>query len=215
MAKNKPQQRPAQTENHPVRQQNRPASEQIERELARVEEKRRFRTVMRNTLAVLASVAAIAVLISTFLLPVMRVYSNAMTPTISENEILIAVKTKDIRRGDIIAFYYNNRILIRRVIAMPGETVSIDDSGTVYVNEGIIGEPYVAERALGNSDIEYPYRVPDDALFVLGDNRTASVDSRNTVVGCITQDQMVGKLLVCIWPFPSIRLIENTLLPPV
>ena len=215
MAKNKPQHRPAHPQERPARRQNRPASEQIERELARVGEKRRFRNVMRNTLAVLASVAAIAVLISTFLLPVMRVYSNSMTPTISEGEILVSVKTKDIRRGDIIAFYYNNRILIRRVIAMPGETVSIDEYGSVYVNERIVGEPYVSDRSLGNSDIEYPYRVPDDGLFVLGDNRTASVDSRNSVVGCVTQDQMVGKILVSIWPFASIRVIQNTMLPPV
>ena len=193
----------------------RPAADQIERELERVENKRRFRTVLRNTFAVLASVAAVAVLVSTFLLPVMRVYSNSMTPTISENEIVIAVKTKDIRRGDIIAFYYNNRILIRRVVGMPSEMVSVDDHGVVYINDKIVGEPYVSERALGSSDIEYPFRVPDDGYFVLGDNRTASVDSRNSVVGCITQDQMVGKLLVCIWPFASIRVIQNTLLPPV
>ena len=186
----------------------RPASEQIRQELRRVETRSRFGSVMRNTLAVLLSVAAIAVLIATFLLPVLRVYSNAMTPTVVENEIVVALKTRELKKGDVIAFYYNNRILVRRIIGMPGDLVSVDEFGNVEVNNKRIAEPYLDKRHAGGGDAEYPIVVPDDGWFVMGDNRLESIDSRYEVIGCVTQDQMVGKVVFCVWPFDSIRMFQ-------
>lgn len=187
---------------------SRPASDLIQLELDRVENRRRFKRVMRNTLAVLVSVAAIAVLLATFLLPVMRIYGNAMTPTISEGELVLAIKTKSPERGDILGFYYNNRILIRRVIALPGETVSLDEFGNVTVNNQSLSEAYIYQKTLGTCDIEFPFRVPDDSWFVLGDNRLSSIDSRSSVVGCVSEDQFVGKVFVSFWPLQGFRFFR-------
>ncbi len=187
---------------------SRPASDLIQLELNRVENRRRFKRVMRNTLAVLVSVAAIAVLAATFLLPVMRIYGNAMTPTVSEGEMVLAIKTKEPKRGDILAFYYNNRILIRRVIALPGETVSMDEFGNVTVNSLSLAEAYIYQKTIGTCDIEFPFRVPDDGWFVLGDNRLSSIDSRSSVVGCVSEDQFVGKVFVSFWPIQGFRFFQ-------
>lgn len=184
---------------------DRPASEQIRQELRRVETRSRFGSVMRNTLAVLVSVAAIAVLIATFLLPVFRIYGSAMKPTVAENEIVVALKTKNPQKGDVVAFYYNNRILVRRIIGMPGDLVSVDEFGNVEVNNKRIIEPYLSTRNADTADVDFPIRVPDDSWFVMGDNRLESVDSRHTVIGCVSQEEMIGKLLFCVWPFQSIR----------
>lgn len=184
---------------------DRPASEQIRQELRRVETRSRFGSVMRNTLAVLVSVAAIAVLIATFLLPVFRIYGSAMKPTVAENEIVVALKTKNPQKGDVVAFYYNNRILVRRIIGMPGDLVSVDEFGNVEVNNKRIIEPYLSTRNADTADVDFPIRVPDDSWFVMGDNRLESVDSRHTVIGCVSQEEMIGKLFFCVWPFQSIR----------
>lgn len=187
---------------------DRPASDQIRQELNRVENKRKFKRVLRNTFSVFVSIAAVAVLLSVFLLPVMRIYGNAMTPTIKEGEIVVSIKTKSPERGDILGFYYNNRILIRRVIALPGETVDIDTAGNVKINDRTIAEAYIFQKTLGTCDIEFPFRVPDDAWFVMGDNRLTSIDSRSTAVGCVTEDQFVGKVFACVWPFGSMRFFD-------
>lgn len=190
------------------RSASRPASEQIRQELRRIETRSRFGSILRNTTAVLLSVAAVAVLVATFLLPVLRVYGNAMRPTVGENEIVVALKTKKPQRGDVVAFYYNNRILVRRIIAMPGEIVSVDEFGNIEVNNKRINEPYRQQKSAGGTDVEYPLRVPDDGWFVMGDNRIDSVDSRHSVIGCVTQEQMIGKLVFCVWPFDSIRMFK-------
>lgn len=192
----------------PKSSDSRPASEQIRQEIRRVDTRRRFGNVMRNTLAVLLSIAAIAVLVATFLMPVFRIYGSAMSPTVSENEIVIALKQIKPQKGDIVAFYYNNRILVRRIIADPGEVVSVDQYGNVEVNHRRIVERYANPKTAGGTDVEYPLRVPDDGWFVLGDNRQNSIDSRHSVIGCVTQEQMIGKVVCCIWPFGSIRIFE-------
>ncbi len=187
---------------------SRPASDQIRQEIRRVETRSRFGSVLRNTLAVLLSVAAIAVLIATFLMPVFRIFGSAMVPTIAEGEIVVALKTSKPEKGDIVAFYYNNRVLVRRVIGGPGDLVSVDEYGNVEVDNRRIVERYARPKANGGSDVEYPLRVPDDGWFVLGDNRTNSIDSRHSVIGCVTQDQMIGKVVCCVWPFSAIRVFE-------
>ena len=144
--------------------------------------------------------AAIAVLVATLWLPVLQIYGSSMTPTLQDGEIIFSVKTADLEPGDIVAFYYNNKILVKRVICGPGDWVNIDEDGTVYVNEVRLKEPYLAEKALGDCNIELPYQVPDGKIFVMGDHRSTSVDSRNTAVGCVAQEQIVGKIIFRIWP---------------
>ena len=177
-----------------------PATEQLEAELAREKYKKRYHSVLRSTVYTLIIVAAVAVLTATLWLPVLQIYGSSMTPTLQDGEIVFSVKTSDFAPGDIVAFYYNNKILIKRVICGPADWVNIDGDGTVYVNGTVLDEPYLVEKALGDCNIELPYQVPDGKVFVMGDHRSTSVDSRNTAVGCVAQEQIVGKIIFRIWP---------------
>lgn len=177
-----------------------PTAEQLEAELNRVRHKKRYRSVLKSTVYTLITVAAIAVLVATLWLPVLQIYGNSMYPTLQNGEIICSVKSSDFESGDIVAFYFNNKILIKRVIAGPGDWVDLAEDGTVYVNGIALEEPYLVERAFGDTDIELPYQVPDGRFFVMGDHRSTSVDSRNTTVGCISQEQIVGRILFRVWP---------------
>ena len=185
-----------------------PSAEQLEAELKREKYKRRYHSVLRSTIYILITVAAIAVLVATLWLPVLQIYGSSMTPTLQDGEIIFSVKTADLEPGDIVAFYYNNKILVKRVICGPGDWVNIDEDGTVYVNEVRLKEPYLAEKALGDCNIELPYQVPDGKIFVMGDHRSTSVDSRNTAVGCVAQEQIVGKIIFRIWPLNRIGTVD-------
>ena len=156
----------------------------------------------------LITVAAMAVLVATLWLPVLRIYGSSMTPTLQDGEIICTVKTSNFEPGDIISFYYNNKILVKRVIARPGEWVNIDEDGAVSVNGTVLEEPYLVEKALGDTDIELPYQVPDGKIFVMGDHRSTSVDSRNTAVGCVAQEQVVGKIVFRVWPFGRLGTVR-------
>lgn len=177
-----------------------PTTEQLEAELKRERHKRRYHTVLRSTIYILVVVAAFAILVATLWLPVLQIYGSSMTPTIRDGEIVFSVKGSDMDTGDVIAFYYNNKILVKRVICGPGDWVDIDKDGKVFVNGEEIEEPYLVERAFGECDIELPYQVPDGKIFVMGDHRSTSVDSRNTVIGCVSQEQIVGRITFRVWP---------------
>ena len=185
-----------------------PSAEQLESELKREKYKRRYHSVLRSTIYTLITVAAIAVLVATLWLPVLQIYGSSMTPTLQDGEIIFSVKTADLEPGDIVAFYYNNKILVKRVICGPGDWVNIDEDGTVYVNEVRLKEPYLAEKALGDCNIELPYQVPDGKIFVMGDHRSTSVDSRNTAVGCVADEQIVGKIIFRVWPLSGFGPVE-------
>lgn len=180
-----------------------PGIDQIERELHRERYRRRYGTTMRSTIYVLITVAAIAVLVATLWMPVLQIYGTSMKPTLEEGNIVVSVKSPNINRGDIIGFYYNNKLLVKRVIAMPGDTIDIDEDGNVTVNGSMLDEPYVDEKALGDCDIDLPYEVPDERYFVMGDNRSNSLDSRNSAIGCVFKDQIAGKLVFLVWPIKS------------
>ncbi len=180
--------------------QEKPTVEQLEAELKRVRYRSRYRTVLKSTIYTLITVAAVAVLVATLWLPVLQIYGSSMTPTLQDGEIVFSVKTEQMEQGDIVAFYYNNKILVKRVIAGPGDWVNILEDGTVLVNDQVLEEPYLAEKAFGDADIELPYQVPDGRIFVMGDHRATSVDSRHTAVGCVAQEQIVGKIIFRIWP---------------
>lgn len=185
-----------------------PTLTQLEAELKRTRYKKRYRSVLKSTVYTLITVAAIAVLVATLWLPVLQIFGSSMTPTLSNGEIVFSVKTTDLKQGDIVAFYYNNRILIKRMIAKQGDWVNIDEEGNVYVNGELLDEPYLTEKALGDCNIELPYQVPDGRIFVIGDHRATSVDSRNTAVGCVAQEQIVGKIIFRVWPFKAFGKVQ-------
>lgn len=185
-----------------------PSTAQLEAELGRVTYKRRYRTVLKSTIYTLITVAAIAILVATLWLPVLQIYGSSMTPTLQDGDIVASVKTSELAQGDVIAFYYNNKILVKRVIASSGDWVDMDENGTVYINQVPLEEPYLAEKAYGDTDIELPYQVPDGRIFVMGDHRSTSVDSRNTAVGCVAQEQIVGKIIFRIWPLNRLGSME-------
>ena len=177
-----------------------PSVEQLKAEVGRTKYKKRFRHAIRNTIFTLITVSAAAVLIAVLFLPVLRIYGTSMDPTLGEGDIVLSVKGTHFETGEVVAFYYNNKILVKRVIAHAGDWVDIDEDGNVFVNDKKLDEPYVTELALGDCDIELPYQVPESRLFVMGDHRSVSVDSRNTAVGCVAEEQIVGKIVFCVWP---------------
>lgn len=181
---------------------------QIENELKREKHKRRYRRTLRSTIYALIVVAAVAVLTATIFLPVLRIYGTSMTPTVSEGEIVISLKGSSFKQGDIVALWYGNKLLVKRVIAGPGQWVDIDYEGNVYVDGKLLDEPYLTEKAVGECNITLPYQVQDERYFVMGDHRSTSQDSRSTVVGCIASEQIVGKIIYRIWPFKMIGEIS-------
>ena len=157
-----------------------------------------------STTNILLVVAAVAILVAMLFLPVLRIYGNSMNATLNSGELVVSVKGSSFKTGDIIAFYYNNNILVKRVIANPGDWVDIDLDGNVFVNQQQIDEPYLEEKSFGEPDIDFPYQVPDDRVFVLGDNRDVSIDSRYKSVGCVSSEQIVGKIVFRVWPLTRI-----------
>ena len=185
-----------------------PTVEQLEQELKRETYRRRYNRVLRSTIYTLITVAAVAVLVATLFLPVLRIYGSSMTPTMADGDIVVSVKGGSFARGDIIAFWFNNKILVKRVIANSGEWVDIDAEGNVSINGEPLDEPYLTEKALGECDIDLPYQVPDGRLFVMGDHRSTSSDSRSSAVGCVAEEQIVGKLVLRVWPLGGFGPLE-------
>ncbi len=183
---------------------DRPSTEQLKTEYNRVIYNKKFRRVMRSTVYILIVVAAIAVLVATLFMPVLQIYGSSMAPTLDEGDIVISLKYTDFDPGDLMVFYIGNKILVKRYIAGPGQWVNIDEKGNVFVDGKLLDEPYVQQKALGDCNIELPYQVPENRVFCMGDHRTTSVDSRNTAVGCVESDQLVGKIVFRVWPLNKI-----------
>ncbi|MGN0315712.1 MAG: signal peptidase I [Fusicatenibacter sp.] len=187
---------------------DRPTTEQLTAELERERYKRRYKRVLRSTIYTLIVVAAAAVLVATIWMPVLQIYGSSMTETLNEGDIVVSVKGSDFGPGDLVAFYMGNKILVKRCIAGPGQWVDIDADGNVYVDGKLLDEPYLTEKALGDCDIELPYQVPDNRYFCMGDHRATSVDSRSTTVGCVSSEQIVGKIVFRVWPLSDFGALK-------
>lgn len=185
-----------------------PPIDALQNELKRERYKRRFKRLLRSTINALIVVAAIAALIATLILPVLQIAGTSMEPTLHDGNIVLLVKKKNLQSGDLCAFYYSNKILIKRVIAAPGDYIWIEPDGTVYLNGEMLDEPYVSAKALGECDVEFPYQVPENSYFVMGDKRDTSIDSRSSVIGCIPEDQMIGKIFCKFWPLTEFEFID-------
>ena len=186
----------------------RPTIAQLNAELKREDRKKRYNKTLRSTTYALIVVAAIAVLVATIFLPVLRVYGSSMTPTLSEGEVVVSVKESDFKQGEVVALWYGNKLLVKRVIAGPGQWVDIDKDGNVFVDGEMIDEPYLLEKAMGDCNITLPYQVMDGRYFVLGDHRATSQDSRSSIVGCIAEEQIVGKIVFRVWPLSAFGYVE-------
>ena len=182
-----------------------PTKIQVETERKRYRRQKAYNKALRGTVYVLTIVAAVAVLIATLVLPVLQIEGTSMEPTLSNGNIVLLTKTTRFNRGNLCGFTWNNKLLIKRVIGLPGDWIEIDTDGTIYLNGDKLEEPYVEHKALGECDLEFPFRVPQEQYFVVGDMRENSIDSRNTVIGCIPKEQIVGKVFFRIWPLKNIR----------
>lgn len=185
-----------------------PSLDQVEQERKRLRYKDRYSRTLRSTVAVLIVVAAVAVLIATLWMPVLQIHGTSMSPTLSDGQIVVALKGSSFQTGDVIAFYYGNKLLVKRCIAGPSDWIDIDEDGNFYVNGELLDEPYLTEEAFGECNIDLPYQVPDARWFLAGDNRSVSIDSRNTAVGCVSTEQIAGKIWLCIWPFSDLSLLN-------
>lgn len=185
-----------------------PDKNTVEAEVKRERYRKRYRVSFRSTVFSLITVAAAAILVATLWMPVLQIYGSSMTPSMEDGDIVISTTATDFNTGDIIAFYYNNKVLVKRVIATSGQWVDMDADGTVYVNGTAIEEPYLAEKSFGDCDIALPYQVPENKIFVMGDHRSVSVDSRNSVVGCVAEDEIVGKIVFRVWPVSGFGILK-------
>lgn len=187
-----------------------PKAQDLSKEVSKIKYRERYLRTLRSTVYTLLTVAAVAVLVATIWLPVLQIYGNSMTPTLKSGDMVVSVNAKNLKKGDVVAFYYNNKVLVKRVIASSGQWVDIKEDGTVLVNGEEIDEPYLkdSDKAYGETNIKLPYQVPDGKIFVMGDKRSSSIDSRNTAVGTVGEEQLVGRLTLRIWPLNRLKWVK-------
>lgn len=185
-----------------------PSTEEVKAERERLAYRSRYTRVLRSTIYALVVVAAVAVLLATLFLPVLQVSGDSMNPTLQDKDVIVLVKSGSLKTGDLCGFYWQNKLLLKRVIGLPGDIILLDENGVVTVNGTVLDEPYVDELALGECDIKFPYQVPENRYFVLGDHRATSIDSRSSVIGCVEKNQIVGKVFIRVWPLSSFSLIH-------
>ena len=185
-----------------------PTTEQLEKELNREKYKKRYLSVLKNTIYTLITVSACAVLVATLWIPVLQIHGSSMSPTLNEGQIVVSFTGSTFEREDLVAFYLGNKLLVKRIIGCPGDIINIKDDGTVYVNGKELDEPYISEKSLGECDLKFPYQVPESRYFLMGDHRKTSIDSRSTIIGCVSTEQIVGEIVYSIWPISQFGKIK-------
>ena len=184
------------------------SNEEVKEELSRLKERERYLKKVQKTLSILVVVAAISVLVTTLWMPVLKIYGSSMDPTLENGQIVVSIKTKKLKSGDVVAFWQGNKLLVKRVIASPGQKVDIDVNGKVFVDGKAISETYLDSESLGNTDIDFPHQVEESRWFCMGDNRESSIDSRSAVIGDISKEQIEGKVLFSVWPLNKIGIVK-------
>ena len=184
------------------------SNEEVKEELSRLKERERYLKKVQKTLSILVVVAAISVLVATLWMPVLKIYGSSMDPTLENGQIVVSIKTKKLKSGDVVAFWQGNKLLVKRVIASPGQKVDIDVNGKVFVDGKAISESYLDSESLGNTDIDFPHQVEEPRWFCMGDNRESSIDSRSAVIGDISKEQIEGKVLFSVWPLNKIGIVK-------
>lgn len=184
------------------------SNEEVKEELSRLKERERYLKKVQKTLSILVVVAAISVLVATLWMPVLKIYGSSMDPTLENGQIVVSIKTKKLKSGDVVAFWQGNKLLVKRVIASPGQKVDIDVNGKVFVDGKAISESYLDSESLGNTDIDFPHQVEESRWFCMGDNRESSIDSRSAVIGDVSKEQIEGKVLFSVWPLNNIGIVK-------
>lgn len=184
------------------------SNEEVKEELSRLKERERYLKKVQKTLSILVVVAAISVLVATLWMPVLKIYGSSMDPTLENRQIVVSIKTKKLKSGDVVAFWQGNKLLVKRVIASPGQKVDIDVNGKVFVDGKAISETYLDSESLGNTDIDFPHQVEESRWFCMGDNRESSIDSRSAVIGDVSKEQIEGKVLFSVWPLNKIGIVK-------
>lgn len=181
---------------------------EVKKELSRLKEREGYLKKVQKTLSILVVVAAISVLVATLWMPVLKIYGSSMDPTLENGQIVVSIKTKKLKSGDVVAFWQGNKLLVKRVIASPGQKVDIDVNGKVFVDGKAISETYLDSESLGNTDIDFPHQVEESRWFCMGDNRESSIDSRSAVIGDVSKEQIEGKVLFSVWPLNKIGIVK-------
>lgn len=184
------------------------SNDEVKEELSRLTERERYLKKVQKTLSILVVVAAISVLVATLWMPVLKIYGSSMDPTLENGQIVVSIKTKKLKSGDVVAFWQGNKLLVKRVIASPGQKVDIDVNGKVFVDGKAISETYLDSESLGNTDIDFPHQVEESRWFCMGDNRESSIDSRSAVIGDVSKEQIEGKVLFSVWPLNKIGIVK-------